>query len=1114
MTVQRLCYSFTCIGLQLALAFTSPNITAAERCESGIARAVSIQGPLDVRHAGESDWQAATREEEFCPGDALRTGANSRAAIQLYPETIIRLDQSSSIVFTPAETTDTSTWLELLKGAAHLISRDPRSLKVITPFANAAIEGTEFLVEVDAERTGVIVYEGRVRVESAAGDVAVADGEQAIAQTGMTPFKQVLLHPRDAVQWTLYYPPVLTSGSTTLQQAAQALDVGQVDAARGLLDMLLQQDPGNSDALSLQSIIALTLNDKETALALATRAVAAAPQSATAKIALSYAQQAHFDLPAALASLQDATRDAPNSALAWARLAELRLSVGDLDKGLAAAERAVALDVNLAHSHTMLGFAWLTEIRLPEARAAFEQAIALDQAAPLPRLGLGLAKIRKGDLTGGREVIEVAVALDPGNSLIRSYMGKAYYEEKRDRLAGTQYEMARELDPNDPTPWFYDAIRKQTENRPVEALHDLQTSIKLNDNRAVYRSRLELDSDLATRSASIARIYTDLGFEQRALVEGWQSINTDPTNFSAHRLLADSYSARPRHEIARVSELLQSQLLQPINLTPVQPQLSETNLFILEGAGPSDAAYLEFNPLFTRNRLALQASGLVGGNDTRGDDVIHNGVYDNWSWSAGQFHYASDGFRENNDQDRDIYNLFVQGALSYKTSIQAELSHSEEDYGDLPLRFEPDDFLASDKTTEDADSARIGLRHRLSTSSDILASVVYEDRDGSHDLTVPFSLPLPFGAFTSTLDEKNSGDGTTTELQHLYRGSRYSLISGLGYFDSDRDSDGTTVMSTPLLPGGTTRTDWNTTHSNAYLYSLLQVTPELTLTLGASYDDYDDDSRTTFEVTGIPLPPTVTDTSTERSKFNPKFGLSWEATPATTLRLAAFRAMKRDLISNQTLEPTQVAGFNQFYDDENATVSDNYGIAVDQVFSGNLTGGIEFHRRNLEVPLEAFAATAGFSEADWDEDIGRAYLYWTPHPMLAASAEYQYEKFDRGNKFAGELHATELTTHRLPLGVRLFLPAGVSAGVLATYVDQEGDFAIGSPSPYPATVDGSDNFWVVDASISYRLPRRRGIVTIGAGNLLDEEFKFQDTDLENPSIFPERFVFGRLSLYF
>ena len=146
--------------------------------------------------------------------------------------------------------------------------------------------------------------------------------------------------------------------------------------------------------------------------------------------------------------------------------------------------------------------------------------------------------------------------------------------------------LQRSLIRQDPTPWFYDAIRKQTVNRPAEALHDLQTAIELNDNRAVYRSSLLLDSDLAARSASIARIYNDLGFEQLALVEGWKSVNTDPGNFSAHRFLADSYSTLPRHEVARVSELLQAQLLQPINITPIQPRLAESNLFLISSGGP------------------------------------------------------------------------------------------------------------------------------------------------------------------------------------------------------------------------------------------------------------------------------------------------------------------------------------------------------------------------------------------------------------------------------------------------------------------------------------------------------------------------------------------------
>ena len=84
---------------------------------------------------------------------------------------------------------------------------------------------------------------------------------------------------------------------------------------------------------------------------------------------------------------------------------------------------------------TVLGFAYLTQVKIAESRAAFEKAIMLDSADPLPRLGLGLAKIRKGSLEAGRQEIEIASSLDANNALIRSYLGKAYYEEKRESLS-------------------------------------------------------------------------------------------------------------------------------------------------------------------------------------------------------------------------------------------------------------------------------------------------------------------------------------------------------------------------------------------------------------------------------------------------------------------------------------------------------------------------------------------------------------------------------------------------------------------------------------------------------------------------------------------------------
>ena len=212
------------------------------------------------------------------------------------------------------------------------------------------------------------------------------------------------------------------------------------------------------------------------------------------------------------------------------------------------------------------------------------------------------------------------------------------FPNQENTLAAQQFAISKELDPNDPTPWLYNAIRLQSENRPVEALRNIEKSIELNDNRAVYRSRELLDQDRAARGTSLARIYNDLGFQQLGINEATKSLSYDPATpartDSGGRLQPP---AAPR--IARVSELLQAQLLQDININPVQPSLSETNLNIITGGGPARPGFNEFTPLFERNQAQLNLSGVVGSDWTRGEEAVVSGIYDNVSVSAGQFHY-------------------------------------------------------------------------------------------------------------------------------------------------------------------------------------------------------------------------------------------------------------------------------------------------------------------------------------------------------------------------------------------------------------------------------------------------------------------------------------------
>ena len=511
--------------LSVGLAATAQ---AQQRCAQPAAFLTRIRNSVQLVQVttGIQSAVGTVTRVPVCAGDTIRVGDNSRAVIELPPNnTPIPINQNSELVVT-AVTPNAGSIIELLRGALLFISRVPRQMEIRTPFVTAAVEGTEFVVRVDADRTTVTVLEGVVRASNQAGMLRLTAGQEAVAVMGQPPQLQVPVRPRDAVKWALYYEPLRAGDSFEqlaqvapaaqdarffARRAALLLDAGQVDEARADLDQAQKLDPGNADALALRAIIAVALNDPAAALDNGRQAVERAPQSSSARLALSYAQQSSFDLEGARRTMEAAVAADPGNAAAWARIAELRLMLDDLGGAADASERAESLAPNLARVQIVRGFTLLARLNLSDAAAAFERARDIEYGNPLAHLGNGLVKIRRGHLSEGRNDLELAVAQSPDDALLRSYLGKAYFDEKREGAAEGQFDLAKTLDPRDPTAFFYGAIQQQTLNRPVEALQDLQQAIELNGNRAVYRSRLLLDQDLAARSASLGRLYRDLG---------------------------------------------------------------------------------------------------------------------------------------------------------------------------------------------------------------------------------------------------------------------------------------------------------------------------------------------------------------------------------------------------------------------------------------------------------------------------------------------------------------------------------------------------------------------------------------------------------------------------
>ena len=637
----------------------------------------------------------------------------------------------------------------------------------------------------------------------------------------------------------------------------------------------------------------------------------------------------------------------------------------------------------------------------------------------------------------------------------------------------------------------------------MEALQDIQKSIEMNDNRAVYRSRLLLDRDIASRSASLAQIYSDLGFEQLALVEGWKSLETDPANYSAHRFLSDSYAALPRHEVARSSELLQAQLLQPINVNPVQPQIVDIYSYIPQEALPSGPTFNEYSPLFERDRFAFQTNLLAGSNSTFADDVVQSGMFGRYSYSLGQFHYETDGFRENNDQDKDIYNAFAQVALSAKTSIMAEYHYDDRENGDLEFLFDPESYSGDKRRKELVRSMRLGLKHEFNPRSMFIATGIGQDFDGGEKGSYPGYLTDGNGVvhdYITEYDRSDEKDGYLAEMQHILTMDRFTLTSGFGYFRSEHDitsqatfhfldpSTGEIVFTSGIPPSTQEK---ETKHTNFYLHSRFHFPCRVELTLGLNADLIE---------SGL----------ANENFFSPKMGVVWEAYPDTTVRAAAFRTVRRSLISQQTIQPTEVAGFNQLINDTEGTESWRYGLAVDRKFSDTVFAGAEFTTRDGKTPVYVSSETGMRVEPfDWDEDAIRGYLYWTPSSRMAFGAEYFYERTDTGSDLPDEGFYRNITTHRFPLSASFFWKSGVSWRLGASYVEQE----------YGKLVYGSDDldrdcFWLVDLGLSYRLAERLGIVSFQISNVFDESFNYQDTDPSNPRFVPERQFFVKTTFAF
>lgn len=222
-------------------------------------------------------------------------------------------------------------------------------------------------------------------------------------------------------------------------------------------------------------------------------------------------------------------------------------------------------------------------------------------------------------------------------------------------------------------------------------------------------------------------------------------------------------------------------------------------------------------------------------------------------------------------------------------------------------------------------------------------------------------------------------------------------------------------------------------------------------------------------------------------------------------RAAYFQTLARPPSLEQTLEPTQLGGFNQFDDEAQGVESSQYSAGIDIDAGHGHRFGLEGNWSESDVPI----AVPGRFSAEADLTQARLFWNWGNAPW-SISAHYQFEKSEFGDVTDNSSIApSPLKTHRVPVHMQWQSESGWILAATATYIHQDGDF-------YPngalaAPVQAEDEFTVLDIAASYQFWSNHAELQLRVNNAFDESFRYQSTTLMDttprlPAYMPERVI--------
>jgi len=975
-------------------------------CHTIAAAAVEPAEVVSVRPGAyvfiEAERRDAAVGQDVFYGNRLETDNHGRMSLLLPDHALLKIGSDTRFVY-QGEEKEGRKWL-LNRGKVWLrgLFRKKR-FNVQTPTAIIGVRGTEWYMTVDGDGTTTVgVVDGRVKVENRFGSLTLASREMATVQPGRPPVKSAYLMPENAVNWTLKYrglwdqTDIFRSGRAlgdTIQSAIKAYSLNDLSAAyeylnqakvsfsktapwlamAGFLELVSGNDlaarkyfgsaAASDPAWALPHAHLALMNLVENKISLARKeaelALQLEPKSAVALLSMAYVLKAELQLDEAYELTKQAVILSPEFHQAILISATIALEMEDYGQCRRLLERLPEDPSIMSERETLFGYLHFRGVRNKEAVEHFEAAVTADPDEPDSWMGLGLSLFRLNREEEGLNAIIKAALIAPQVSAYQSYLAKAFFELDLDDEARASLARAKRLDPKDPTPHLYEGLWAYENKRPGEAIQYLENARRLNDYRAVFRSRFLLDQDNAVLMANVSKIYDQLGFDNTSIQEAARALEINPANEAAHRRLYFALIFDPAfHQQAASTELLLAKLFIPPtrnavvfnegSLSPYQEMFDRSGF-----DGTLFGGYFHFADQDLENKSAFGTVSAAGQFDS--PFAFHSQISPNYNESEMKTDSAttSSGMTtlssQRLDQEQGLityltfmkwqpnsnFGMFLDGRLS-DTSLDVASSYESSMLNDSILT--SSSLITSDGETDvtigDLDT---GMNAQFFGGLKGLFHVSYHDETSDSETTTVNEI----AGFPSTQNLTSGQDNTHWIVQgavwnnwrdhHIQIGGRYftqditsSSVTEIGSFESEFEQS----EDFEFISG--------------FLFHQYWITDDLHWLGGFTLDE----SRYT----------SPSDKEHTRTTANPVAGLSWDVHPSWRIRAAYIQNAVGD--RNERLQPAMVAGFPLL------RVSQLDAFTPEQLLHAQhkvAAGGIDY--RSTEHPV-FFGAEAEYSRAN------------------------------------------------------------------------------------------------------------------------------------------------------